>query len=55
MVVLICISIIIGDAEHLYMCHIYIFFGKMSRPLPIFKIRFVLVVELYKFFIYFGY
>ena len=29
-VVLICISLIISDVEHLFVSHLYVFFGEMS-------------------------
>ena len=27
---LICISLVISNVEHLFVCHLYVFFGKMS-------------------------
>ena len=35
-IVLICISLIITDVEHLFMCHLCVFFGEMSRSSVLF-------------------
>ena len=67
--VLICVSLMTIDVEHLFMCHLYVFFGKLSSvyllwknvssvPLCNFKLgrlcSFCFDVELYEFFVYFG-
>ena len=53
-VFLICVSLMISDVEHLYMC---LLSGKMSvQTCPFFNwIVWVFSVELYEFFIYFGF
>lgn len=43
--VLICITLILSDVEHLSRyayCHLFIFSGRMSSPLPIFESHFLL-------------
>ena len=59
--ILICIFLIISDAEHLFhvpVGHLSVFFGKMSvqHLCPLKKIELCFfIVELYEFFIYFEY
>ena len=57
--VLTCISLMMSDVEHVSVGHLYVFFGKMSIQVlcPFLNqvVWGILGVELYKFFIYFGY
>ena len=58
-VVLICISLMISDAEHLFMsvCHLYVLFGEVSIQVlcQFFKLGCLFGVEFCKHFMHFGY
>ena len=58
-VVLICISLVISDVEHLFMCffsHMYVFLGEMSRFSAHFldRVSCFSGMESYELLVYFG-